>query len=301
MVQTPARPNAPDPTRLDATVAEVVRKLDPEQIVLFGSAARQAMAADSDIDLLVIRERPNGEPETQRERWRPQDGAVYEADLVLMDRRTAEAGRASITRIQGIALEEGRTVYTRPDIEPLPTGPMYSWNGYEMVKATKFEPEEATRLLGHAGEYWEIANDGKRSPIMKCVQLQASMEHALKALTIARGERVQHKHTLNDLWDDVEQAGETIRATRDRRPLDVLTRYGGEFQYGSPRPEHDPEVTWNDARATGEDLLTHARARVPKLVERTTERLRLPNRAATAASSSQQTHPGDGQPVLLSQ
>ena len=287
MVQTPARPTAPDPTRLDATVAEVVRKLDPEQIVLFGSAARQAMAADSDVDLLVIRERPNGEPETQRERWREQDGGAYEADLVLMDRATAEAGRASITRIQGIALEEGRTLYARPDIEPLPTGPTYSWNGREMVKATKFEPEEATRLLGHAGEYWEIANDGKRSPIMKCVQLQASMEHALKALTIARGERVKHKHTLNELWDDVEQAGETIRATRDRRALDALTRYGGELQYGSPGPEHDPEVTWNDTWATGADLLNHARARVPELIEQTTERLQQLNGAATASWSRQ--------------
>ena len=56
MVQTPAKPTAPDPTRLDATVAEVVRKLDPEQIVLFGSAARKEMAADSDVDLLVIRD-----------------------------------------------------------------------------------------------------------------------------------------------------------------------------------------------------------------------------------------------------
>jgi predicted nucleotidyltransferase/HEPN domain-containing protein len=290
MAQTPTRPTAPDTTRLDATIAQVVRKLDPEQIVVFGSAARQEMAADSDVDLLVIRERPNGEPETQRERWRPKDGAVYEADLVLMDRTTAEAGRASIARIQGIALEEGRTIYTRPDIEPIPTGPTYSWNGHEMVKATTFEPEEATRLLGHAGEYWEIANDGKRSPIMKCVQLQASMEHALKALTIARGERVKHKHTLNELWDDVEQAGETIRATRDRWALDVLTRYGGELQYDSPAPEHDPEVTWNDTRATGEDLLNHAKARVPKLIERTTERLRQRNGATTAASSSRRTN-----------
>ena len=285
MARTPTRPTAPDPTRLDATVTEVVRKLDPEQIVLFGSAARQEMAPDSDVDLLVIRARPNGEPETQRERWRPRDGAVYEADLVLMDRTTAEAGRASITRIQDIALEEGRTVYTRPGIEPLPTGPSYSWNGHAMVKATKFEPEEATRLLGHAGEYWEIANDGQRSPIMKCVQLQASMEHALEALTIARGERVKHKHTLNDLWDDVEQAGETIRATRDRRALDVLTRYGGELQYGSPAPEHDPEATWNDTRATGEDLLNHAGARVPELIERTTERLRERNGATTATAA----------------
>ena len=276
MAQTPTRSTAPDTTRLDATVAQVVRKLAPEQIVLFGSAARKEMVADSDVDLLVIRERRNGEPETQRERWRPQDGAVYEADLVLMDRTTAEAGRASITRIQGIALEEGRTLYTRPDVEPLPTGPAYSWNGHEMVKATQFEPEEATRLLGHAAEYWEIANDGKRSPIMKCVQLQASMEHALKALTIARGERVKHKHTLNELWDDVEQAGEAIRATRDRRALDVLSRYGGELQYGSPAPEHDPETTWNDTMATGEDLLNHARARVPALIEQ----LRQRNRAS---------------------
>ena len=253
--------------------------------MLFGSAARKEMAAGSDVDLLVIRERRNGEPETQRERWRPQDGAVYEADLVLMDRTTAEAGRASITRIQGIALEEGRTLYTRSGVEPIPTGPTYSWNGHEMVKATKFEPEEATRLLGHAGEYWEIANDGRRSPIMRCVQLQASMEHALKALTIACGERVKHKHTLNELWDDVEQAGEMIRATRDRRALDVLTRSGGELRYGSPAPEHDPEVTWNDARATGEDLLNHMRERVPRLIERMTERIRQRNGAATAASS----------------
>ena len=251
MARTPTRSAAPDTTRLDATVAQVVRKLNPEQIVLFGSAARKEMAAGSDIDLLVIRERANGEPETQRARWRPNDGAGYEVDLVLMDRTTAEAGRASITRIQGIALEEGRTIYTRSDIEPVPTGPTYSWNGQGMVKDTKFEPDEATRLLGHASEYWEIANDGKRSPIMKCVQLQASMEHALKALTIAQGQRVKHKHPLNELWDDVEQAGETIRATRDRRALDALTRYGGELQYGSPGPEHDPEVTWNDTRATG--------------------------------------------------
>ena len=73
---------------------------------------------------------------------------------------------------------------------------------------------------------------------------------------------MKHKHTLNALWDDVERAGETIRATRDRKALDVLTRYAGELQYGSPGREHDPEVTWNDTRATGEDLLNHARARV---------------------------------------
>ncbi len=43
MAGASTRPAAPDTTRLDATVAQVVRKLDPEQIVLFGSAARKEM------------------------------------------------------------------------------------------------------------------------------------------------------------------------------------------------------------------------------------------------------------------
>lgn len=273
MEHTTNTPPAPDRRRLQATLTRVVSRFSPEQIVLFGSASRHEMAADSDVDLLVIRERLNGEPVTDRKRW-DAEGDGYEADLILMDRATAEAGRGSITRIQGVALEEGETVYARPGAEPLSTGATFSWNGREMVKDTKFEPEEAARLLGHSGEYWEMASDDRRSPTMRCVQLQACMEHALKALTIALGRRVKHKHTLNDLWDEVERAGETIHAARDRRALDVLTRYGGEFQYHSPGREYDPEVTWNDTKTTGRDLLDHARTRVPKLIEETTERFR---------------------------
>ena len=136
----------------------------------------------------MIRERPNGEPETQREYWPPGDGTAYEADLVLMDRTTAEPGRASIHPHPG-RRARGRTNPLRPvGVKPIPTGPTYSWNGREMVKVTTFEPEEATRLLGTP------ASTGKsrttRSAARSCVQLQASMEHALKALTIALGERV---------------------------------------------------------------------------------------------------------------
>ena len=109
---------------------------------------------------------------------------------------------------------------------------------------------------------------------MRCVQLQASMEHALKALTIAQGRRVKHKHSLNELWDEVERHGETIHATRDRAALDVLSKYGAELQYNSPGREYDPEVTWNGTKVTGQDLLRHARTRVPELIEETTKRVR---------------------------
>ena len=258
---------AADSRRLERTIAQVVKKLAPEQIILFGSAARKEMTPDSDVDLLVIRERLNGEPETQQERWHSENGTAYEADLILMDRATAEAGRASITRIQGIALDEGQTVYTRPEVEPVPTGPTYCWNGRKMVKETKFEPEEATRLVEDAEQTWKFANDPDAIPRHKCRELQLSMEYALKALAIAQGERVEHKHTLNELWDDVEARGEQITATRDRKALKALTLYSGKLKYESPTPETDPVEIWNETQTTGQDLLAHTKARVPELIK----------------------------------
>jgi predicted nucleotidyltransferase len=278
MDQAPTKTTAADRKRLERTITQVVTKLAPEQIILFGSAARKEMTPDSDVDLLVILERLNGEPETQQERWYSEDGNGYEADLILMDRATAEAGRASITRIQGIALDEGQTVYTQPEVEPVPTGPTYWWNGREMVKKTKFEPEEATRLVEDAEQTWKFANDPDAIPRHKCRELQLSMEYALKALTIAQGERVEHKHTLNELWNDVEARGEQITATRDPNALKALTLYSGKLKYESPTPETDPIEIWNETQTTGQDLLAHAKARVPDLIKQATERLQQTTR-----------------------
>lgn len=77
MEHTTNTPPAPDRRRLQTTLARVVSRFSPEQIVLFGSASRHEMTADSDVDLLVIRERLNGEPETDRKRW---ENACPEAD-----------------------------------------------------------------------------------------------------------------------------------------------------------------------------------------------------------------------------
>ena len=44
----------PSSERLDAAVRMVVERLRPDQIILFGSAARGEMTPASDLDLLVI-------------------------------------------------------------------------------------------------------------------------------------------------------------------------------------------------------------------------------------------------------
>ena len=264
---------AVDRQRLENTIARVIGKFEPEQIILFGSAARNAMSPDSDVDLLVITDRLDGDSEIHQERWGAEDGTCYDADLIMMDRVTAEAGRSSIARIQGVALEEGRTVYTRPQVDSVPTGPEFCWNGREMVKTTKFEPEEAVRLVEDAEQTWEIANHPDVIPRHKCRELQLSMEYALKALTIAQGERVEHKHTLNELWDAVEARGERIGAARDRKALKALTLYSGRLKYESPTPETDPVEVWNETRLTGRDLLAHTQARVPELIKQAVGRL----------------------------
>ena len=272
MAHPTTSPGAPDRERLETTVARVISRLNPDQVVLFGSAARDEMTVESDIDLLVIKERGGGEPTTQRERWEPENGTGYEADVILMDRATAEAGRNSITRIQGAALEEGRTLYTRRDVAPIPTGPAYVWNGREMVKKTKFEPEEATRLLGHAEEHWRFAQDAETTSSMRCIQLQASMEHALKALSIALGERVRHKHTLNELWDDVEGHGEDIGATRDRkasgRADPVRRQVAVRKPYKGNRPERHMDRHENDGRRPVEPCQNVPKVPRPRLIIR---------------------------------
>lgn len=265
-----ARANgAPDPDGLQAAVTLAVRRLKPDQIILFGSAARNEMTPESDIDLLVITEPRNGH-EVEHDRWPAGNGLPCDVDVVTMSRETAEAWRDSTTRIQGCALQEGRTIYVQNSAACIVPGTRYVWNGQEMVRETRFEPEEAMRLLENAGDMWKSANGPDIATRNRCVHLQACMEQALKALTTAHGERVEHKRTLNELWGDIEHSGEPVPVVRDKEALHDLTEYGRAFQYGAPP---DPEKTWSETRPTAEVLLEHAQKRIPGLIVETATRL----------------------------
>ena len=262
---------APGPERLQAAIDLVVARLRPDQIILFGSAARGEMSASSDLDLLVIRKQGPHEPAEAHEHWECEHTGD-ELDVILMDPATAERGRRCAARIQGAALEEGRTIYARKGITPLPTGPTGTWNRRKMVKSTLYEPDYALEFIDQATRKWDLANYAPH-PVDKCEMLQASMERALKALITAQGRRVQHRHDLNALWDEAEADGERIHATRDAGELARLSRYAGEWQYAIQRGV-EPAATWSATRPTAEDLLNHARRRVPQLVRETRDHLR---------------------------
>jgi HEPN domain-containing protein len=248
----------------------VVEKLQPDQIILFGSAARNEMSEWSDLDLLVLKEHDeNGSP-VHHDHWTcPTSGD--QLDVIVMDRATAERHRQSASHLQGAALEEGRTLYVRNGITPARTGPTYTWDGKQMVKSTRFEPDHCNELLEKAERKWNTANR-EDHPSDKCEYLQNSMELAFKALITAQGRRVQHTHELDDLWTQAQASGEQIQAIRNPEQLEKLTKYAGNWRYDLPANE-DPAKTWAQNRVTGEDLLNHARARVPQLLQETRNHL----------------------------
>ena len=246
----------------------IVTSLKPDQIILFGSGARGELRDESDLDLLVIKETDD----------REQDEPVIlphgerDVDMLISTKDSAEAARQYAGDVRGKALETGVTVYTREGFTPIETGPALVPQGEKMVRRTLYKPDHAHDFLDRAERKWRTANTPQTHPADRCEYLQASMEQALKGLTIAQGRQITHSHNLNVLWDDAEKDGEKIAATRNDIELENLTKYAGKYQYWNPTPGM-PEKTWRATQSIGEDVLKHAREKIPELVKKTNERL----------------------------
>ena len=91
--------------RMTKTVVEAV---EPERIVLFGSAARGEMRAKSDLDILVIKDGGNHRA-VARKIYRELPLEVREVDVVVA---SSEGVRNCWGVIEKV-LQEGRTLYER--------------------------------------------------------------------------------------------------------------------------------------------------------------------------------------------
>ena len=109
----------------EALLKDIVRRLvavaDPEnleRIVLFGSRARGDHHPDSDIDLVVVENRPFANSDEQWEAiWRYRNalkGIGIARDILVVDRDKVRASEAFPERILTLILRDGRTLYARP-------------------------------------------------------------------------------------------------------------------------------------------------------------------------------------------
>ncbi|HBG06580.1 MAG: DNA polymerase beta [Geobacteraceae bacterium GWC2_58_44] len=100
---------------LDSIVQQIIGRIlsvvKPTQVLLFGSAARGNMGANSDIDLLVVV--PNGvhRRRTTQNIYRNMLGVGFAADIVVVTEDDIESYRNVESSVIHPALTEGRIVY----------------------------------------------------------------------------------------------------------------------------------------------------------------------------------------------
>lgn len=97
------------------TLAEIIRRVvdvaRPEQIIMFGSAARGEMGPNSDVDLLVVKAGSYHRGRLAEEIYLRLHGVGQAVDVVIVTPEDVERYRDSHAVVVGLAVREGRVVY----------------------------------------------------------------------------------------------------------------------------------------------------------------------------------------------
>jgi predicted nucleotidyltransferase len=102
-----------DETVLNEIVQRLVDAVDPDRIILFGSRARGDARADSDVDLLIIKD--SAEPAYRRTlpAYRALAGITVPTDIIWRTAAEVEDWSAVRNYVTTRALNEGRVLYEK--------------------------------------------------------------------------------------------------------------------------------------------------------------------------------------------
>lgn len=99
-----------DQKTLDRIIERIVDVAAPEKIILFGSAVRENMSRDSDVDLLIIKD--GDDPlDLMRLIYRNLHGVGAAVDAIVVSPQEVERYRNSHALVIKPALREGRVIY----------------------------------------------------------------------------------------------------------------------------------------------------------------------------------------------
>ena len=118
MTATPLpRPSPQLPATVERLVARLVRVLQPDSVLLFGSYASGHASSTSDVDLLIVMPDEDGTEELRRRQRQLAAAMVPRVDLMVASReevRLAHGERASFLRG---AFEHGIVLHPRDAVE----------------------------------------------------------------------------------------------------------------------------------------------------------------------------------------
>jgi predicted nucleotidyltransferase len=101
----------PATATLDALIGRIVGAVHPLRIILFGSAARGDMTADSDIDVMVVMPDGTHRLKAARDIYRKLYGFGLPVDIVVTTPSVLRKQQDNIGLIYREILAEGREVY----------------------------------------------------------------------------------------------------------------------------------------------------------------------------------------------
>lgn len=102
---------APDSLLLDEIVTRITGAVSPLRIILFGSAARQEMSPESDLDILVIMPEGTHRRKTSRRIFQALRGIGVSKDVIVVtDKDVSEYGD-NPSLVLKPAIEEGIEIY----------------------------------------------------------------------------------------------------------------------------------------------------------------------------------------------
>jgi len=100
-----------DQNCIDEIVGRIKTVIQPERIILFGSAATDSMTRDSDIDLLILKT-ISGDHRRENIRLRRALGDLgYPFDIILMDPKYFEESKDVIGGLAYPANKYGKVIY----------------------------------------------------------------------------------------------------------------------------------------------------------------------------------------------
>ncbi len=220
----------PDPRALRVAQG-VFACADADDVILFGSRARDRWTRGSDLDLLVVNARPDSLDQIRENAFRlvTHEFGVDSplVDLIFLTRAQYEGQvRHSINGIAAVSHREGVHMAYPP---PLPRD--------EEPPGTEPDPElteygELTRRLSDANQYYAMMHillDRGMETGGVANQAHRVLEHAFKALISAQGGAYAPTHDLRRLRN-------RARVSEDEVTSDLvqLNQYAGGGLYGTP-------------------------------------------------------------------
>ena len=112
----PGRRTSPVPMKTIRGIAQhIAQRFNPEQIILFGSYAYGRPTAESDVDLLVVMDKPVDEMETMVEIAKSLPILPFGVDVIVRSRKTLERRKKLGDWFLREVTQKGKVLYERTD------------------------------------------------------------------------------------------------------------------------------------------------------------------------------------------